>query len=177
MGLLSELFRRRTGVVRSLNPAHPVLAFGKDAAWLTAGHEDCAYSCGRDTPFDKFRSLRGKVLFFDVPFNTFTFIHFLEDRVRTGTALSALPAGAATRRGRSTGDGQGTRGPDLACSAKKPCGRAGPPCWRTQLGRSGAIRRTRIGLSTLMLVTADDARALHGRAGAAEHVHLQESRQ
>lgn len=155
MGLISELFRRRPGVVRSLSPAHPVLAFGKDAAWLAAGHEDCVCSCGRNTPFDKFCSLRGKVLFFDVPFNTFTFIHFLEDRVKDRIPFplyrpEPVAARAIDREGRE-------RVVMTSVFSEEAVRSRRPEVLGEQLGRSGAIRRTRIGRSTLMLVAADDA--------------------
>ena len=39
VGILSELFRQRPGVVRSLHPTHSVAALGKDAREYTAGEE------------------------------------------------------------------------------------------------------------------------------------------
>ena len=82
MGLISEFFRRRPGVLRSLNPAHPVLAFGPKAEWIVEGHEDCLYSCGPGSPFDKALELGAKVAFFDAAFDTFTFFHWLEHHVQ-----------------------------------------------------------------------------------------------
>ena len=79
MGLVTEVFRKTPGVVRSLHPTHPVLAYGKDSAWLVAGHEKCLFPCGIGTPFDKFRQLNGKILFFDVGFEAITFFHHVED--------------------------------------------------------------------------------------------------
>ena len=40
-GILTELFRKRTGVLRSMHPAHSLAAYGKDAADFVAGHEKC----------------------------------------------------------------------------------------------------------------------------------------
>jgi len=81
MGLVSEYFRHRSGVLRSLHPTHPVLAYGPGAEAIVAGHEDCLYPCGPGTPFDKLADLDGKVTFFNVPFATFTFFHYLEHLV------------------------------------------------------------------------------------------------
>lgn len=81
MGLVSEYFRRRAGVLRSLHPTHPVLALGPDAQAIVAGHEDCLYPCGPGTPFEKLAERDGKVVFFNVPFATFTFFHHLEHLV------------------------------------------------------------------------------------------------
>jgi aminoglycoside 3-N-acetyltransferase len=81
MGLVSEYFRRRTGVVRSLHPTHPVLAYGPKADWFVAEHPTCAFPCGPETPFDRLAAVDGKALFFNVPFATFTFFHYLEHLV------------------------------------------------------------------------------------------------
>jgi len=82
MGLLSEMFRARTDVRRSLSPTHPVLAWGPEAEWIVAGHENCPYPCGAGTPFEKLAKLAGKVVFFDAPFATLTFFHYIEDMYR-----------------------------------------------------------------------------------------------
>jgi len=82
VGLLSEVFRRRQGVLRSLNPLHPVLAHGKLAAWLVADHDKCAYSCGKGSPFERFLKLDGKFLFLDASYGTLTFMHYVEDYFR-----------------------------------------------------------------------------------------------
>lgn len=78
MGLVSEYFRRRPDVLRSLHPTHPVLVHGPDAAWYVDGHERSLYPCGPGTPFEKLAERDGIVAFFNVPFATFTFFHHLE---------------------------------------------------------------------------------------------------
>ena len=45
VGTISEVFRRRPGVLRSLHPVHSVAAFGKHAATIVAGHENCPTGC------------------------------------------------------------------------------------------------------------------------------------
>jgi aminoglycoside 3-N-acetyltransferase len=84
MGLVSEYFRRRPGVLRSLHPTHPVLALGANAETIVAGHENCRYPCGPGTPFDSLLRFDGKVVFFNVSFATFTFFHYLEHRLSPG---------------------------------------------------------------------------------------------
>lgn len=81
MGLVSEYFRHRADVLRSLHPTHPVLACGPRAEWFVAAHQLCEYPCGPGTPFEKLEQLDGKVVFFNVPFATFTFFHYLEHLV------------------------------------------------------------------------------------------------
>ena len=79
MGLITEMFRRKKGVMRSFHPTHPVLAYGKDNEWITSDHEKCIFPCGLGTPFDKFRKLKGKILFYDVDFDAITFYHYVEE--------------------------------------------------------------------------------------------------
>ena len=82
MGILSEMMRRQRGTLRSLNPAHPVLAAGPDAAWFVAGHEACELSCGPGSPFEKLVEKDAKVLFFDVGILNMMFIHYIEHSAR-----------------------------------------------------------------------------------------------
>jgi aminoglycoside 3-N-acetyltransferase len=81
MGMVSESFRRRNGVLRSMHPSNPVLAFGPRAAWIVEGHENCRHPCGAGSPFEKLAELRAKVLFLDATIYTQTFFHYLEDMV------------------------------------------------------------------------------------------------
>ncbi|MEP7325001.1 MAG: AAC(3) family N-acetyltransferase [Gemmatimonadota bacterium] len=80
MGVMSESFRRRAGVIRSANPLHPLLAWGPRAEWVISGHEDLAHSCGPGSPYEKMLSLGAKALFFDVGLEVLTFTHCLEHR-------------------------------------------------------------------------------------------------
>ena len=82
MGLVSESFRRLKGVRRSLHPTHPLLAYGPKSDWIVSGHEECRFPCGEGTPYEKLFELKGKVLFFGVTEYSFTFHHYLEDRVK-----------------------------------------------------------------------------------------------
>jgi aminoglycoside 3-N-acetyltransferase len=93
MGLVSEMFRRRPGVSRSLHPTHPVLACGPRVHEFLEGHEDCLYPCGPGSPFDRLLHANGKVVFFNVDVWHFTFFHWLEHRVATelGLPLYAEP--------------------------------------------------------------------------------------
>jgi aminoglycoside 3-N-acetyltransferase len=87
VGVISEVFRRRTNVARSLNPLHPVVACGPLAAWLTADHDKTLYSCGKGSPFERFLHLNGKFLFFDAPYGSLTFMHYVEDLFRSRLAF------------------------------------------------------------------------------------------
>ena len=101
VGVISEVFRRRGDVVRSLNPLHPVVASGRLAAWLTVDHEKTAYSCGRGSPFGRFLQLNGKFLFFDAPYGSLTFMHHVEDHFRTRLPFELYSAEPVTLRVRN----------------------------------------------------------------------------
>jgi aminoglycoside 3-N-acetyltransferase len=88
MGVITEIFRQRRGVVRSVNPAHPILAWGPAAAWLIAGHEHTMYSCGKDSPFEKLVQVQAKALLFDVSMRRMTFYHYLEDLFQDSAPVS-----------------------------------------------------------------------------------------
>lgn len=81
-GLVTEVFRRRPGVLRSPNRIRPVLALGPLAEWLVTDHDATPYSCGEDTPLARLSLLGGKILVCDVPYITATFLHHLEHRFR-----------------------------------------------------------------------------------------------
>ncbi len=155
MGLITEIFRRKEGVLRSLHPTHAVLAWGKDAARIVDGHEKCLYPCGTHTPFDKFRSLNGKVLFFDVTFNTFTFIHHIEDLIKNELPFQRY------RKELITAKVLDFEGKEITVStyvfSDDAVRRRRPGLLKKHLLKKDLIRKKRIGRTTLMLVTAEDA--------------------
>lgn len=79
MGLLTEVFRRSSGVLRSLHPTHSVAAWGAKAGQMIAGHERAGTPCGRETPYGRLLDFNGKILFIGVPFDTMTFFHAVEE--------------------------------------------------------------------------------------------------
>jgi aminoglycoside 3-N-acetyltransferase len=81
MGLVPESFRRRTGVLRSLHPTHPILGFGPLASEVLTGHEASPYGCGTDTPFERLHDLNAKIVFFNVTLDCMTYLHHLEHLV------------------------------------------------------------------------------------------------
>ncbi len=81
MGLLSEVFRRGKGVVRSLSPTHPLLAWGRDAAAFVAGHDATDRPFGPDSPFARMLQRNALILCVDAGFSSITFTHFVEDRL------------------------------------------------------------------------------------------------
>ena len=88
MGMVSELFRRRAGVLRSLSPSHPMLALGPKAAWFVADHQLCQRPCGPGSPFEKLLLSDAKAVFYNTSFEAYTFFHYLEHLVSTQMPFS-----------------------------------------------------------------------------------------
>ncbi len=82
VGLITETFRRRKGVVRSFHPSHSVTAYGAHALALTAGHLQCPTACGEGTPYAKLMEMGGKILLLGVDQDRNTSLHTLEAMVR-----------------------------------------------------------------------------------------------
>jgi len=154
MGLVSEFFRRRADVLRSVHPSHPVLASGPRAPWLVSGHENALYPCGPGTPFAKLREIHGKVAFFNVSFAYFTFFHHLEHVVQPHLpfALYHDPPFDVPTIDR---DGNALSVRTLAFS-RETLRRRRFEVLEAWLWKEGVIRKARIGASSLLLVELDD---------------------
>lgn len=155
MGIVSEVFRRREGVRRSLHPTHPVLALGKDAEWLVRDHEKCGTPCGAGTPFAKLREIGGKVLFFDVPFGNFTFIHHIEDLLEASLPFPLYRDESFPGRVLDQ-DGQPLVVPTRVFSQRAVSTRR-PEVLERHLRDKGLLLRGRVGRTRLMVVGCEDA--------------------
>ncbi|MCZ8522085.1 MULTISPECIES: AAC(3) family N-acetyltransferase [Paenibacillus] len=79
VGILTELFRRRPGVVRSWHPTHSVAALGRDAAAFTAGDERFDTPCARGSAWGRLLDREAVILLAGVDFRRNTFIHGVEE--------------------------------------------------------------------------------------------------
>ena len=154
MGIISETFRRRDGVLRSANPLHPVLAWGPKAAWITSGHDQMAHSCGAGSPFEKMLELDTKVLFFDVPFAVLTFAHYLEDRFKDSAPVPVyhpepLQSLLIDKDGRE-------RRLEMYVYHRDAIERRNFPALHEALTQAGLVKRDRIGNTRLMIVKMAD---------------------
>lgn len=91
VGLLTELFRRRPGVVRSLHPTHSMAAYGRDAAAYVAGEENCNTPCTPGGCYDRLRQAKGKILLVGVGHERNTFIHSVEEVLNVPNRLTDRP--------------------------------------------------------------------------------------
>ncbi|MFH7044206.1 AAC(3) family N-acetyltransferase [Paucibacter sp. JuS9] len=79
MGLISELFRRTPGVLRSVHPTHPIACWGRDADVAVRDHHLSKTPCGRGTPFEFLSKSGGKILLLGTGLGVLTFYHHLEE--------------------------------------------------------------------------------------------------
>lgn len=79
VGVLTNLFRQRPGVVRSWHPTHSVAALGDDAIAFTQGEEDIDTPCAREGCWGKLYDRKAKVLFVGVDLSRNTIIHGVEE--------------------------------------------------------------------------------------------------
>lgn len=79
MGLITELFRRKEGVYRSLHPTHSVSAYGPMASELTKNHHLSDTICGSGTPFEYMANNDTVILGIGTrPFRVLTQLHSAE---------------------------------------------------------------------------------------------------
>jgi aminoglycoside 3-N-acetyltransferase len=161
VGLISEIFRRRADVVRSVNPLHPVLARGPMAAWLTLDHDKTLHSCGRGSPFERFLHANGKFLFYDAPYGSLTFMHYVEDAFQHRMPFALYDAEPATLRVRdASGAERQVRQYFFSREARE---RRNFAVVEHALRQSGGIQTARVGNTQLLAVPARQVVEIAGR--------------
>jgi aminoglycoside 3-N-acetyltransferase len=79
VGILSNLFLKRPGVVRSWHPTHSVAALGKEAESYIIGEEQCDTPCPREGCWGKLYDRKAKILFLGCSLRSNTFLHGVEE--------------------------------------------------------------------------------------------------
>lgn len=82
VGAISDWFWRQPGVIRSIHPTHSLAAIGPLAGTLCEGHELCDTPCGKGTPYEKLIERDAAVLMLGCTMNTYTLFHTAEDFAR-----------------------------------------------------------------------------------------------
>lgn len=155
MGMVSEVFRRRPDVLRSLHPTHPILVHGPQAERFIAAHPNCLHPCGPGTPFDEVAKADGKVVFFNVPLYTFTFFHYLE-HVVSPTLPFALYTDTLFEAQVVDATGQ-ERVVSTYAFARDAIKRRRPERLYEALHARGSVAVQKVGASRLMCVRVSDA--------------------
>jgi len=79
VGVLTEMFRKRPGVLRSLHPTHSLAALGKDARAFLSGEERMQTPCAKHSAYYKLWERDAQILLIGVSFIRNTFIHGIEE--------------------------------------------------------------------------------------------------
>lgn len=79
VGRISERFRQRDGVIRSLHPTHSVAACGARAEELLRHHDRAQTPCGRDSPWGRIADAGGSVVMVGVGTRFCTMFHGPEE--------------------------------------------------------------------------------------------------
>lgn len=82
VGRIPEDLRHDPLAVRSLHPTNSIVAKGKHASVLMAGHEEDIYPCGSRSPWGKMLAFNAKVIGIGVSVNSLTFVHAVEDEMK-----------------------------------------------------------------------------------------------
>jgi aminoglycoside N3'-acetyltransferase len=77
-GRLTEMFRARPGVTRSIHATHSLGVGGPIAAAVCDRHYTSDSPCGAGTPYDRLIQRRASALMFGVSFHYYTFFHTAE---------------------------------------------------------------------------------------------------
>ncbi len=91
VGALTNVFRQRPGVLRSLHPTHSLAAVGPRAAALLEGHACDKTPCPADGPYGRLRDWGGKILMLGVGLQACTFFHGCEEWAGMSWAFKETP--------------------------------------------------------------------------------------
>ena len=91
VGLLTNMFMKREGVIRSLHPTHSMAGYGKNAAEYLAGEEYNNTPCTPGGCYDRLKDAGGKVLLVGVGHERNTYIHSVEEVLNVPNRLSDMP--------------------------------------------------------------------------------------
>lgn len=91
VGLLTNMFMKRDGVIRSLHPTHSMAGYGKNAAQYLAGEEYNNTPCTPGGCYDRLKDVGGKVLLVGVGHERNTYIHSVEEVLNVPDRLSDMP--------------------------------------------------------------------------------------
>ncbi len=91
VGILTNLFMKRAGVVRSLHPTHSMAGFGKNAAEYLAGEEYRNTPCTPGGCYDRLKDIGGKILLVGVGHERNTYIHSVGEVLNVPNRVSDEP--------------------------------------------------------------------------------------
>ena len=91
VGLLTNLFRKREGVYRSLHPTHSLAAFGKDSIDFLKGEDRITTPCSPDGCYNRLRERNAKILLLGVNHSRNTYLHCVEEILQVPDRFTPSP--------------------------------------------------------------------------------------
>ena len=88
VGILTEIFRKRKSVLRSLHPTHSVAIMGKDAEYFVKDEHLRETPCAREGCWGKFLDMDFKIIFLGCGTECNTFLHGVEEWLGVPDRLS-----------------------------------------------------------------------------------------
>lgn len=152
VGRITEAFRHRPGVCRSLHPTHSVAASGADAEGFVHGHECFSTPCARRSPYGQLVERGGKVLLLGVGLDSFTLMHGFEEWAQVPWLFNRVESLWVVTRGGRTLEVPSRRHINDPRYQKRDF-----PSLEPVLRERGLIRYTTVGDATLRLIDAAGA--------------------
>jgi aminoglycoside 3-N-acetyltransferase len=79
MGMLTEILRRTRGAVRSINPTHPIAAWGERGVALIGRDWEARTPCGQGTAYHRLLDADARILMLGTGLQPMTFYHCVEE--------------------------------------------------------------------------------------------------
>ena len=155
MGLLTEVFRRSPGVIRTVHPTHPVAICGPHAADLSRDSHRTATPCGYPSPFAKLVDVHGKSLLLGTGIEVMTFFHSVEEWLEPEMPFSPFTEETYELQ---TRDAEGNLVPSrMRLMNRQYSSRRRVAIMRQELERQGEWRELMAGRLSVLLVDAGAA--------------------
>lgn len=92
VGMLTEILRRTPGAVRSINPTHPVAAWGEKGVRLVERDWEAGTPCGRGTAYHRLLDSDARILMLGTGLQPMTFYHCIEELIEPMMPFSPFTA-------------------------------------------------------------------------------------
>ena len=91
VGIITNIFRQREGVFRSLHPTHSIAAYGKGAEDFLKGEENATSPCPPGGCWDRLKDIGAKILLLGVTHTRNTYIHSVDEVLQVPDRLTDKP--------------------------------------------------------------------------------------
>jgi aminoglycoside N3'-acetyltransferase len=154
MGLMTEILRRTRGTIRSVNPTHPVCAWGDRGQSLVGNDWEARTPCGRGTAYHRLLEANGKILMLGTGVQPMTFYHCVEEFIEPLMPQSPFTAEEFSLRTKdATGSVHESR---MRLFEPRLSARRRMSLLVPELKERGAWRRARVGRLEMILLDAVD---------------------